>query len=180
MLNKSSVFCQVIGTSALYLRSFLRLEVILTRMSPARADHQPPYIIAVLSRCVEIRTFEPRMLVQCVELQRPKFITSAGFVGEALADVQNDERRFRKALARFPPISLMPLVSRRPNIVYVASNHFVWRLVPVSISSQIQQLLQDKQFELALQLAVSSPSRRISLTTHAASRARRRYLMPEM
>lgn len=50
------------------------------------------------------------------------------------------------------------LVSHRPNIVYVASNHFVWRLVPVSISSQIQQLLQDKQFELALQLAVSLPS----------------------
>lgn len=52
----------------------------------------------------------------------------------------------------------MQLISHRPNIVYVASNHFVWRLVPVSISSQIQQLLQDKQFELALQLAVSWPS----------------------
>lgn len=51
----------------------------------------------------------------------------------------------------------MQLLSHRPNIVYVASNHFVWRLVPVSISSQIQQLLQDKQFELALQLAVSWP-----------------------
>lgn len=48
----------------------------------------------------------------------------------------------------------LPLVFLRPNIVYVASNHFVWRLVPVSISSQIRQLLQDKQFELALQLAV--------------------------
>lgn len=47
------------------------------------------------------------------------------------------------------------LISHRPNIVYVASNHFVWRLVPVSISSQIRQLLQEKQFELALQLAVS-------------------------
>lgn len=48
---------------------------------------------------------------------------------------------------------------RRPNVVYVASNHFVWRLVPVSISSQIRQLLQDKQFELALQLAVSATCR---------------------
>lgn len=48
------------------------------------------------------------------------------------------------------------MISRRPNVVYVASNHFVWRLVPVSISSQIRQLLQDKQFELALQLAVSA------------------------
>ncbi|XP_043929951.1 vam6/Vps39-like protein isoform X1 [Protopterus annectens] len=85
---------------------------------PTAMDHQPPYIIAVLPRYVEIRTFEPRLLVQSIELQRPRFITSGG-----------------------------------PNIVYVASNHFVWRLVPVSISTQIKQLLHDKQFELALQLA---------------------------
>ena len=42
------------------------------------SEHQPPYIIAVLPRYVEIRTFEPRLLVQSVELQRPRFITSAG------------------------------------------------------------------------------------------------------
>ncbi|XP_076002793.1 vam6/Vps39-like protein isoform X2 [Genypterus blacodes] len=90
---------------------------------PIAMEHQPPYIIAVLPRYVEIRTFEPRLLVQSVELQRPRFISSAG-----------------------------------PNIVYVASNHFVWRLVPVSIASQIRQLLQDKQFELALQLAMKDDS----------------------
>ncbi|XP_016097637.1 vam6/Vps39-like protein [Sinocyclocheilus grahami] len=86
---------------------------------PVAMEHQPPYIIAVLPRYVEIRTLEPRLLVQSVELQRPRFITSAG-----------------------------------SNVVYVASNHFVWRLVPISIASQIRQLLQDKQFELALQLAI--------------------------
>ncbi|KAM4013849.1 vam6/Vps39-like protein [Anomaloglossus baeobatrachus] len=85
---------------------------------PMAMEHQPPYIIAVLPRYVEVRTFEPRLLVQSIELQRPRFITSGG-----------------------------------SNIVYVASNHFVWRLVSVSIATQIQQLLQDKQFELALQLA---------------------------
>nr|XP_054490064.1 vam6/Vps39-like protein isoform X6 [Agelaius phoeniceus] len=85
---------------------------------PIAMEHQPPYIIAVLPRYVEIRTFEPRLLVQSIELQRPRFITSGG-----------------------------------TNIIYVASNHFVWRLIPVSIATQIQQLLQDKQFELALQLA---------------------------
>ncbi|XP_018414768.1 PREDICTED: vam6/Vps39-like protein [Nanorana parkeri] len=85
---------------------------------PMAMEHQPPYIIAVLPRYVEVRTFEPRLLVQSIELQRPRFISSGG-----------------------------------SNIVYVASNHFVWRLVPVSIATQIQQLLQDKQFELALQLA---------------------------
>uniref|UniRef100_A0A8C1FFD9 VPS39 subunit of HOPS complex n=2 Tax=Cyprinus carpio TaxID=7962 RepID=A0A8C1FFD9_CYPCA len=85
---------------------------------PVAMEHQPPYIIAVLPRYVEIRTLEPRLLVQSIELQRPRFLTSAG-----------------------------------SNVVYVASNHFVWRLVPISIASQIRQLLQDKQFELALQLA---------------------------
>lgn len=72
------------------------------------AEHQPPYIIAVLCRCVEIRTFEPRMLVQCVELQRPKFITSAGsvgasFVGSGLKLMNsasvNVSRRFSRASA---------------------------------------------------------------------------------
>uniref|UniRef100_A0A1A8RU88 Vacuolar protein sorting 39 homolog n=1 Tax=Nothobranchius rachovii TaxID=451742 RepID=A0A1A8RU88_9TELE len=90
---------------------------------PIAMEHQPPYIIAVLPRYVEIRTIEPRLLVQSVELQRPRFITSAG-----------------------------------SDIVYVASNHFVWRLVPVSIATQIRQLLQDKQFELALQLAMKDDS----------------------
>lgn len=52
------------------------------------------------------------------------------------------------------PLSPSPFLFLRPNIVYVASNHFVWRLVPVSIATQIRQLLPDKQFELALQLAV--------------------------
>ncbi|XP_042194191.1 vam6/Vps39-like protein isoform X2 [Callorhinchus milii] len=85
---------------------------------PIAMEHQAPYIIAVLPRYVEIRTIDPRLLVQSVELQRPRFITSGGM-----------------------------------NIVYVASNHFVWRLVPVSIAAQIRQLLPDKQFELALQLA---------------------------
>ena len=39
--------------------------------------------------------------------------------------------------------------------MYVASTSHVWRLIPVSIPMQIQQLLQDKQFSLALTLAVS-------------------------
>ncbi|EDL27991.1 vacuolar protein sorting 39 (yeast), isoform CRA_c, partial [Mus musculus] len=85
---------------------------------PVAMEHQPPYIVAVLPRYVEIRTLEPRLLVQSIELQRPRFITSGG-----------------------------------SNIIYVASNHFVWRLIPVPMATQIQQLLQDKQFELALQLA---------------------------
>ncbi|EDO34329.1 predicted protein [Nematostella vectensis] len=37
--------------------------------------------------------------------------------------------------------------------IYVASTSHVWRLVPVALPMQIQQLLQDKQFTLALMLA---------------------------
>lgn len=37
--------------------------------------------------------------------------------------------------------------------MYVASTSNVWRLIPVSIPMQIQQLLQDKQFSLALMMA---------------------------
>nr|XP_054490063.1 vam6/Vps39-like protein isoform X5 [Agelaius phoeniceus] len=55
------------------------------------------------------------------------------------------------AMEHQPPYIIAVLPST--NIIYVASNHFVWRLIPVSIATQIQQLLQDKQFELALQLA---------------------------
>jgi len=45
--------------------------------------------------------------------------------------------------------------------LYVASTSHVWRLLPVSIPMQIQQLLQDKQFSLALMLAVSVPLLRV-------------------
>lgn len=39
--------------------------------------------------------------------------------------------------------------------VYVASNNYIWRLEPVPLPRQIQQLVDEKQFELALHLAVS-------------------------
>uniref|UniRef100_A0A8C4R8C4 VPS39 subunit of HOPS complex n=1 Tax=Eptatretus burgeri TaxID=7764 RepID=A0A8C4R8C4_EPTBU len=85
---------------------------------PISLEHQHPYIIAVLPRYLEIRTIEPMLLVQSIDLQKPRFITSGG-----------------------------------PNIVYVASSQYVWRLLPVPIATQIEQLLQEKQFDLALQLA---------------------------
>ena len=40
--------------------------------------------------------------------------------------------------------------------VYIASTNHVWRLAPVPITMQIKDLLQNKEFELALQLAVSA------------------------
>ena len=40
-------------------------------------------------------------------------------------------------------------------VMYVASQSNLWRLQPVPASQQIRDLLQNKQFELALKLAVS-------------------------
>ncbi|XP_006825770.1 vam6/Vps39-like protein [Saccoglossus kowalevskii] len=84
---------------------------------PIIIEYDAPYMIAVLPRYVEIRTIEPRLLVQSIDLQKPRFITLGS------------------------------------GHVYIASSHFVWRLVPVPITVQIRELLQDKQFELALHLA---------------------------
>ena len=44
----------------------------------------------------------------------------------------------------------------RSGQVYIASTNHVWRLAPVPITTQIKDLLQNKEFELALQLAVSA------------------------
>ncbi|XP_033637094.1 vam6/Vps39-like protein isoform X1 [Asterias rubens] len=84
---------------------------------PIMLEHDQPYIIAVLPKYVEIRTVDPRLIVQTIELSKPRFIT----IGTGL--------------------------------VYVASNHFIWRLDPIPITTQIKALLADNQFELALHLA---------------------------
>ncbi|XP_072024948.1 vam6/Vps39-like protein [Amphiura filiformis] len=84
---------------------------------PQVLEHDQPYIIAVLPKYVEIRTVDPRLLVQTIEVNKPKFITMGS------------------------------------GHVYVASQNFIWRLVPIPITAQIKELLQDKQFELALHLA---------------------------
>ncbi|CAH1791977.1 unnamed protein product [Owenia fusiformis] len=79
--------------------------------------NQPPYVIAVLPKVIEIRTVEPRLFIQSIEVNQPKFICHGS------------------------------------NHVYVASTNHVWRLASTPITSQIKQLLQNKEFELALHLA---------------------------
>lgn len=82
------------------------------------AEFFDPYMIGILPKYVEIRTVEPRALVQSIDLAKPRLISHGKHV-------------------------------------YVASTSHVWRLVPVPVPMQILQLLQEKQFELALMLAVS-------------------------
>lgn len=75
-------------------------------------------MIGILPKFLEVRTVEPRALVQSIELSKPRFIAHDKFI-------------------------------------YVASSSHVWRLVPAPLPMQIQQLLNEKQFDLALLLAVS-------------------------
>lgn len=43
---------------------------------PTVLEHDQPYVIAVMPKYVEIRTVEPRLLVQSIEIKDPKYITS--------------------------------------------------------------------------------------------------------
>ncbi|KAI0225860.1 Vam6/Vps39-like protein [Lamellibrachia satsuma] len=84
---------------------------------PAIMSYQQPYIISVLPKYIEIRTIDPRLLIQSIELVKPRLICQCS--GQ----------------------------------VYIASSNHVWRLAPVPITTQIKDLLLNKEFELALQLA---------------------------
>ena len=44
------------------------------------AVHDAPYIIAVLPKCVEIRTIEPRLLIQNIELIKPRLVCYGRYV----------------------------------------------------------------------------------------------------
>lgn len=48
----------------------------------------------------------------------------------------------------------------------MASEQRVWRLQPVELTAQVTQLVQDKQFELALNLAVSMNVHCSALCSH--------------
>ena len=80
-----------------------------------------PYILGVLSSCIEVRAAEPRLLVQRLELPRARLLT--------------------------------PVISKHGQI-YVASPSHVWCLHLVPAHQQLPRLLQDKHFQLAIQLAV--------------------------
>ena len=56
--------------------------------------------------------------------------------------------------------------------VYIASANYVWRLSPTPITLQIKQLLTNKEFELALHLAVSNGN---VLNVHATIRHKAKH-----
>jgi hypothetical protein len=84
---------------------------------PCAMEHSPPYLIAILQKFVEVRTIDPKNLIQNISLPRTK------------------------------------LICQGDGCIYVASTNNVWRLAATPNANQIKQLLQAKQFELALKLA---------------------------
>ncbi|CAG5133152.1 unnamed protein product, partial [Candidula unifasciata] len=84
---------------------------------PCAMEHSPPYLIAILQKFVEVRTIDPKNLIQNISLPKTR------------------------------------LICQGDGCIYVASPNNVWRLAPTPNANQIKQLLQAKQFELALKLA---------------------------
>lgn len=85
---------------------------------PLDLQFSQPYIIAALSRSIEICSRDPRLLVQRIDITGTRNIVCG------------------------------------PHC-YAASITHVWRLVPVLISTQVEQLIKDKEFKLALTLTSS-------------------------
>lgn len=88
--------------------------------------YDEPYLLAIFSESMEIRTVEPSLIVQSLELEPKKAC-------------HND---------------CIKLVIRcRSGLVYVASSTQVWCLQNISWCRQIHYLLEQKQFQLALRIA---------------------------
>eukprot|EP00029_Vermamoeba_vermiformis_P006348 TRINITY_DN2461_c0_g1_i1.p1 TRINITY_DN2461_c0_g1~~TRINITY_DN2461_c0_g1_i1.p1 ORF type:complete len:890 (+),score=177.72 TRINITY_DN2461_c0_g1_i1:46-2715(+) len=86
-----------------------------------------PYVVAVLSKGVEVRlSFKTQSLVQSIPVLGATYISVSNVKGGK-------------------PKSGQP--------VYVASKTQVWRLQPLSLNQQVDELLRDKEYEEALILA---------------------------
>ncbi|XP_076463553.1 vam6/Vps39-like protein [Babylonia areolata] len=84
---------------------------------PLAIEHFPPYLVAILPKYVEVRTIDPKLMIQNLQLNKARLICQCS------------------------------------GVMYVASKNNLWRLQPLPSSQQIRDLLQIKQFELALKLA---------------------------
>ena len=56
------------------LVNFMLKLIVLTFFLFIFSAHHKPYIVAVLPRYVEIRTIEPRLMIQSIELSKPRLI----------------------------------------------------------------------------------------------------------
>jgi len=74
-----------------------------------------PYVLAIISKGIEVRTVETQSLVQVIALPKPKVMTEG-------------------------------------NVVFLAGPNFIWRLIPISLKVQVDQLVEEKEFEEATAL----------------------------
>lgn len=88
---------------------------------PLEVAYDPPYLIGILPKAIEIRTVEPLLMIQSIDLQKARYICQGN------------------------------------GLLYIASSNHVWRMNTMPIANQIRQLLQIKEFELALRLAKMTP-----------------------
>ncbi len=86
------------------------------------AGYSFPYVIAILSKFVEVRT-----------------------TSQALAQTS-------QTLVQTIPLKMPRLLAIKDNTIYVAAQSNVWKLLSVSMSSQVDQLVNDKEYEEALLL----------------------------
>ena len=96
--------------------------------TPLALAEDMPYLLAVQANGVEVKTNEPRISIQSIELPKPKFICDC-----SIGDLEG-----RPA---------------QPGLLYVASTSYIWCLRMISADVQIAQLKRDKQYELAVILA---------------------------
>ncbi len=114
-------------TTFIDLEGNMKLYAVQWSETPIALANDPPYLLAVLNKSVEVRTDEPRLNIQTVELSKPRFISTPA-----------------------PPASAdSSSPSSTQGIVYVASQTHIWCLRMVPVSVQVPQLIRDKQFELA-------------------------------
>jgi hypothetical protein len=84
--------------------------------SHVASGHFQPYVVAILSKFLEVRTtFGTQTLVQTIPLRGARFLT-----------LKDD--------------------------IYVAAQNQIWRLLPVPILEQVEQLVRDREYEEALSL----------------------------
>jgi len=111
---------------------------------PLDVVHIHPYILALMPKCVEVCTADPK---STTPLNQKIQSIDLGMTGR--------HARHLKIVVGSSALEGMPVTAKSAtdHVCYIASNNNVWRLVSVSLTTQIRQLLQEKQFQLALELS---------------------------
>merc|ERR1712142_256434 len=111
---------------------------------PLNVVHIHPYILALMPKCVEVCTADPKTTAPLTQRIQTIDLGMTGRHARQLNIVVGSSAVEGKTATT---------KSATDHVCYVASSNNVWRLVSVSLTSQIRQLLQEKQFQLALELS---------------------------